>query len=165
MACGALTQANNAVHEGIDTCLLDLLEAITALDMGAVPALWRALVERLEGHATWEEANTFPRYAALPDHPRGGGPALFEADHASLRKVTGAAAEAIEIIAAARTNQRRVMITQLGSILRLRSVLEHHSLREERFLYPRLDEVLPKAEGRALADALRAAHPCGRSPA
>jgi len=142
------------VHEAIDTTLLDVLEAVTALDLPAMRTSWDRFVDLLEAHATYEEEAVFPRYAALPDHPRGGGPELFEADHASLRKVALAAKEALDTISAAGPDSRRVMITQLGPLVRLGNVLEHHTLREERFLYPRLDTTLGAEDIHTLVEGI-----------
>lgn len=143
---GPLTEANTHVHDGIDGALLDVLEAITALDHAAMQTGWTRFMTLLEAHAEFEEAEVFPRYAALDDHPRGGGPELFEADHTSFRKVAAAAQEALDTILAAGPGSRRLMVTRLGPFIRLGNVLEHHTLREERFLYPRLDVTLRAPE-------------------
>ena len=163
--CGPLTTANARLHDAIDEALLDVMEAVTALDGAAMRTRWSRFIALLEAHAEHEEVEVFPRYAALDDHPRGGGPDLFVADHVSLRKVTAAAAEAIDAIHAAGPQARRVMVTRLGPLVRLGNVLEHHTLREERFLYPRLDETLCTQDVEVLARGIREtpSSPPGRS--
>ena len=158
-----LTAANTRVHEEIDDALVGFLEGITALDETAAKAAWDRFVIALESHAQFEEATIFPRYAALGPHPRGQGIELFEADHTSLEKVVRGALEAIATIEAAHVDKRRVMITQLNALLRVRSILEHHTLREERFLYPTLEASLAEGERDAMVEALRAARPSDRS--
>ena len=158
-----LTAANTRVHEEIDDALVCFLEGITALDEPAAKAAWDRFVAALESHAHFEETSIFPKYAALGPHPRGQGIELFEADHTSLEKVVRGAIEAMATIQAAREDKRRVMITQLSALLRVRSILEHHTLREERFLYPTLEASLTEVERNAMVEALTAARPSGRS--
>jgi hemerythrin-like domain-containing protein len=161
---GPLTAANALVHEAIDDALLGFLEGITALDERAATAAWDRFIEALERHARFEEAEIFPRYALLGPHPRGQGLDLFEADHVSLDKVVRAALKAIATIQSAEAHKRRAMITQLGPLLRVRNILEHHTLREERFLYPTLEASLSEASVRDLVTALNAAaHSSDRS--
>ena len=161
--CGALAQANALAHEEIDAALLDMLEGITALDLPRAESAWDRFVRAFDAHTEVEEALVFTRYAALGPHPRGETMALFEADHASLRKVQRAALDAMRTMRESPEETRRVMVTQLGPLLRVRSVLEHHTLREERFLYPRLEAALSAQEEATLAAALKAARPSDRS--
>ena len=159
----ALATANAGAHSAIDDALLDLLEAVTAMDVALMTATWSRFEGLLEAHAVYEEAEIFPRYAALGPHPRGAGPELFDADHVSLRKVTRAAIEALDAIKS--SESRRVMVTRLGPLIRIKNILEHHTLREERFLYPRLDEALDSDTIKVLSRGITASAsgPCDRS--
>ena len=160
---GVLTTANARVHEEIEDALLSFLEGITALDDAHATAAWDRFLAAFERHARFEEAEIFPRYEDLGPRPRGQGLELFEADHVSLNKVIRAAVSAIAMIREATTDKRRVMITQLGALLRVRNILEHHTLREERFLYPALEASLPHSAQATLATALTGARPSDRS--
>lgn len=152
-----LTSLNDALHADLEQGLLRTLEALTALDMAAVEAGWSRFVAALEAHKCAEDAAVFPRYAQLGPFERGGSPELLDADHRSIDKVLGACHEALaEVRAAPEPARRRAMVEHLGRFVRLRSVLEHHGLREQRLCYPRLDEALPAAERQALADLLSA---------
>lgn len=157
-----LTGANALVHEEIDEALLDVLEGITALDDDAAEAAWDRFVLALQAHTRFEEAEIFTRYASLGPHPRGEGLELFEADHISLDKVVRAGVNALAAIRAAETHKRRVMIAHLGPLLRVRNVLEHHTLREERLLYPTLEASLRDEAAETLSAALKAARPSDR---
>jgi hemerythrin-like domain-containing protein len=96
------------------------------------------------------------RYAALEDHPRGAAPPLFEADHVSHAKVMSSCEEALEQLDEEGPDLRRRVVLILPLFFRLKNVLEHHTLREQRFLYPRLDAELSEEE---LAAAVRALSP------
>jgi hypothetical protein len=81
----------------------------------------------------------------------------------SLDKVVRAGVDALAAIRAAETHKRRVMIAHLGPLLRVRNVLEHHTLREERLLYPTLEASLRGEAADTLSAALKAARPSDRS--
>jgi len=153
-----LTAANTRVHGEIDEALLRVLEAATALDADGLRESWSRFVSLHEVHVAFEEGEVFPLYAGLDAHPRGGGPDLFVADHVSLGKVAAAAADALGAILDAGAGRlgRRVMVKHLGPLIRLRNVLEHHTLREERFLYPRLEATLGAEEIAALVEGITA---------
>lgn len=149
----SLVALNRRVHAGLDEHLLAFLEAITALDIGRGHDEFHRFAAGLRRHAAEEDSVVVPAYAALGDHPRGGGPELFTADHDTLRKVLGQCEVALGQLGDAPT--RREMVLSLPTLLRLRSVLEHHDSREERFLYVRLDESLDAAAAEPLVQALR----------
>ncbi len=144
---------NRRVHAGLEELLMRALEALTALDLAAARTEFARFAGALRLHARLEDEVVVPAYAALGDHPRGGGPELFNADHLSLRKVLDQCE--VELDALGPTPGRRAMVRALPTLLRARSVLEHHDLREERFLYVRLDAELTRPAAAALRDALQ----------
>ena len=160
---GPLVEENQRAHDAIEDALLDVLESVTALKMTSALERWARFLDRLDAHIAFEEREIFPAYAELSDHPRGGGPELFDGDHVTLRKVIAACRTALEEITDTVTDQRRLMVTRLGPLLRLRNVLEHHDLREQRFLYPRLETHLDAETCSKLTDGLRASNRLGQS--
>ena len=151
---GPLTRANAQIHEAHDEALLVVIEQLTSLEIDAARAGFRQLHDDMAEHLRREEAEGHRRYALLGDHPRGAGPELFEADHVSQDKVTATCLDAIERLDVTSTALRRQGVLALPLFYRLRNVLEHHTLREQRFLYPRLDEVLGEEAASAMATSL-----------
>ena len=62
--------------------------------------------------------------------------------------------EALAALDPGDSSLRREVVLILPLFYRLRNVLEHHTLREQRFLYPRLDDELETSELERLVDAL-----------
>ena len=160
---GQLSDVNQAVHARHDSLLVEVLKCITALDLGQAQGRWATFCEALEAHATFEEEVIFPLYEDLGPRPRGAGLELFRADHVSFRKVIDACRETLSELSEMQSGSddlRGEMVIRLKPFLRLRSVLEHHSLREQLHLYPALEAALPSAEAqrlRSLMERLEAA--------
>ena len=128
---GQLSHANQTAHARHDSLLLEVLKCITALDLGQAQTRWGSFCEALEAHAAFEEEVIFPLYAGLGSRPRGAGLELFEADHTSFRKVINACHETLRELRAIQRGSddlRGEMVIRLKPFLRLRGVLEHHSL-------------------------------------
>lgn len=143
---GPLTQANEAIHERQEEALLSVIERLTALDFTGARVEFTRLTEEMVAHLAVEDETTHRRYAALTNHPRGAAPELFDADHVSHAKVISACEEALAGLTEGGPDGRREMVLVLPLFFRLRNVLEHHTLREQRFLYPRLDAELDPEE-------------------
>ena len=152
--CGPLTQANAQIHDGHEEAILRLIEDLTELDIPGARRGLRSLSIDMKAHLAVEDASTHQVYGALTDHPRGAAPALFEADHVSHAKVMRACEEALAKVDGAAPDLRRQVVLILPLFYRLRSVLEHHTLREQRFLYPRLDAELSPGEIEVLVTEL-----------
>lgn len=145
-AKGSLSRLNGEIHERHEERLLGLIELLTQLDLTGARIELEALSRHMAAHLAVEDASTHPRYAALAEHPRGAAPGLFEADHVSHGKVMRSCEEALHALDGEASNLRRNVILILPLFFRLRNVLEHHTLREQRFLYPRLDAELSEEE-------------------
>jgi len=151
---GPLARTNAQIHEDHEETLLKLIELLTELDVSGARRALRGLSAEMSAHLSAEDASTHVRYGALAEHPRGAAPELFEADHVSQAKVMVTCEEALEQIDEQAADLRRRVVLILPLFFRLRNVLEHHTLREQRFLYPRLDAELPAEEREVLVRAL-----------
>ncbi len=155
-----LTETNARLHDALDAQAGAMLERLTALEIEALVRDWSTFRASLEAHAALEEAEVLPRYSALGPFERGASPQLVHADHLILKKTLRAGDDALEKLREAAVEQpdrlRSVMVTLLAPFLRLRGVLEHHTEREQRFVYPALDRALPATERRVLVAALAA---------
>ncbi len=151
---GLLAGTNAQAHEDYEESLLKLIELLTELDVSGARRALGVLAAEMGAHLSAEDASTHLRYGAFAEHPRGAAPELFEADHVSQTKVMASCEEALEQIDEQAADLRRRVVLILPFFYRLKNVLEHHTLREQRFLYPRLDAELPVEEREALVRAL-----------
>jgi len=158
---GVLTRTNATIHEAQEEALLRTVEALTRLDLGAARSLFDELCRAMDEHLVEEERESHRHYALLDEHPRGANPELFEADHVSLSKVITTCRESFDALETDSDGLRRRVVLALPLFYRLRSVLEHHTLREQRFLYPRLDTTLEDDELERLARRLLRTIPRG----
>ncbi len=151
-ALSKLNDLNTRIHAQLDEQLLATLEAATALELQHFEARWSAFEAALEEHKELEDREVFPLYAALEGpYPRGGSPELLAADHTSIEKALAPCRRAVaHLLATPAAHLRRELVLVLERFLRLRGILEHHTLREERFLYPALDASLDQERSAAL---------------
>jgi hypothetical protein len=152
----SLNDLNSRLHAELDERLLSALEALTALELPSFEERWAGFEAALEQHKGLEDREVFPLHAALPGpFPRGGSPELLAADHTSIEKALVSCRRAVaHLLATDAARLRREVVLVLERFLRLRGVLEHHTLREERFLYPALDESLDAERRSELLAAL-----------
>ena len=113
---------------------------------------WAAMAPHLRPGAQQQQPSAAA--AAALQQLQQPAPALFEADHVSHAKVMRACEEALAKVDGAAPDLRRQVVLILPLFYRLRSVLEHHTLREQRFLYPRLDAELSPGEIEVLVTEL-----------
>lgn len=158
-APGPLTLENRRQHEAHEELRLDFLEALIQLDLEGARAAFRALEEALTAHLELEEARVLPALARALDE-RGGEREVtdqhVEGDHKILRRTFARCEALLDRLAGEGEGQRRALVKELDTFLLLGRVLEHHTAREDRLVYPLLDDALSEAERAALLERLRA---------
>ena len=81
---------------------------------------------------------------------------ILDGEHRMLERLASRAVEVVDsLMGAPEGDLRRQVVLHLHEFLRLRAVLEHHTLRETTLVYPVLDEALTDDERRAMMSALR----------
>ncbi|MGM0578666.1 MAG: hemerythrin domain-containing protein [Myxococcota bacterium] len=162
-----LARLNERLHAAMEDDLLRVLEALTALDLDGASRGFEAVARALDAHAAAEDAHALPLYAGLGPFPRGADPKVFHGDHLVILRSIRACRRQLEAWQRRTFPEhcwgeggldRRSMILGLDPFMRLRHVLEHHGLREERHLYPALDDALSAEDRARLGEALRAAY-------
>jgi hypothetical protein len=99
----------------------------------------------LEIHILDEEELLLPIYTSRVDAPQGGSPEIFFNEHRKIREyVQLFKAEFANLFAA--TDLDRAIIFLLDSETTFKRLMVHHDRREEKFLYPLLDEVTTDSE-------------------
>jgi hypothetical protein len=158
----SLEQINEREHALQEEDLLRLYEAVTDLAFDDASVAWSRFRRRLQAHMAFEEEHTLP---AL-------GPALAAAkseertvehvdgDHRILERTVRKIDAALDRLCDEPPSRRR-MVLELDNLLLIRRVLEHHTAREQRFVYPLLDEQLEAEELARFKDAFEAASRAG----
>jgi len=155
-----LTTLNGRIHDLLDEWLVGAIEALTALDMASAQRAWNCVVWHIEAHHSAEDELILCHYEDqdIEDYPEGGLPELFQAEHKRLRELMDQCKLELDRIEQAPPHkQRRCMVERLEVFMRVRRLLEHHGLREQTHLYPRLDAKLSREEREFIAEELEAA--------
>lgn len=115
------------------------LEAVTALQLEDARHLWRRFQESLVAHLAFEDEVVLPLLQShladedkRPDHMAG--------DHVIVGRALARSENALTALAAA--PDRRQLVTLLDDFLWIGRVLEHHTARELRQIYPALESAL-----------------------
>jgi hypothetical protein len=174
-----LVEENQRIHKIIEEKYLVFLEDLTRCDIDAAQNALADFRDALFLHMKTEEALVCPAFQKLGIH---GGKRILEqvdGDHTILlrtlakvdrwlaEKMSGRSGEgetaplAQEEREPAADRLRRSMVLALDSCVRVRSVFEHHTLREERDFYSHLDEVAEVSTRERITQALRADFPPG----
>lgn len=151
-----LTERNRHIHEAHEAIYVRFLEALTALHLEEACALFEDYSTSLLRHLETEDRLVLPvfqeAHAAAGD-TRDPIPAHVEGDHKILRRSLAKAAAALAALQE-RPSLRREMVLALETFLLMRRVQEHHDAREQRWVYPLLDEQLDEERCAQLYDAL-----------
>jgi len=139
----SLVDANRAIHARLDETYTDVVASLFQSDLTTAKSHLARFVDALHAHLAVEDAHVLPRFAALgpvDDDPH----ALrkIEGDHVILSRALSSVVEALAAANARDPAWPRAMVAHIDALARLKGVLEHHSLREDRDLYPRLDALL-----------------------
>lgn len=153
---GPLTQTNATIHEGLDALLLQGMDALTAMRLQEAYALFETLRQSLQRHAATEDDRVLPKYERIGEFPRGASLEILVGEHGTLERLAQRAVEIADTLRRAAEGSRREMVLHLHEFLRLRAVLEHHTIRETTLMYPVLDRNLAIDESKALEAALTA---------
>jgi hypothetical protein len=156
---GVLARANERAHLHLEQLWLDMMEAVLTVHYPAAHQALDVLEQAIAAHAAVEEEDAFgPFETWLRAQAATGGPEdktdqHLRGDHVILERAVGGARRQLEALEEQGAPLREVA-SVLEPFVRLQSVLDHHTTREQRLLYPVLDARLPPAQATALASAL-----------
>ena len=156
---GKLVSANARAHLQLEQLWLDMMEALLSAHYTPASAALDVLEEAIAAHAAVEEGSAFTSFETwLATQPPTGNKEdktdqHLRGDHVILERAVAGARRQLQALAKAQAPLREVA-SVLEPFVRLQSVLEHHTAREQRFLYPVLDQELSAAQAAALATAL-----------
>ena len=127
-------------------------EALVGLEIARAQEALAAYRAALLEHMAFEEKQILPIYEKLP-RIRGSGVEFFTGEHEKIRALLDAVRAIVEPLRADDPGVRARVVAAFDRSAVLKSLLEHHDLREGQLLYPRLAETLTPDEARALNQA------------
>jgi hemerythrin-like domain-containing protein len=108
----------------------DLDLALTALD---------EFTNKLEGHIDFEERRLLPLYADKVAEAPGATLELFQAEHRKLRESVRTLVRETKLLRSS-SDLPGAILRLLDDEVAFKGLLHHHAAREQRQLFPRLDE-------------------------
>ena len=119
--------------------------ALLARDVSAAVATINTFENRLKWHIGFEEEVLLPLYKAKAGEVEGGTLPIFQAEHrklhesaATLTRHTAGLHDAPDMLGA--------ILNLLDEEALFKGLLNHHALREQKLLFPRLDAVTSETE-------------------
>lgn len=150
------------LHQAIEVLLVEHRLALMQVDLSAARSTWTAFSARLRHHLATEDELVGPRYRSRPPAdgwPRGAAPEIFDNEHAKILSRLETLEAGLEDLTSASPSVGGLRVRCLSLLDRqkvLQDILEHHDLRERRFVYPHLEAVLPQEEKAGIIRALMA---------
>lgn len=153
---GNLTERNREIHKRQDDLLLDTYEACTRLKFKTAQRLLGDFEADLFAHMHYEETKVFIHYENdKSQDPKDLLVKQCEGDHKILKRSLASAKALLEKLEKTdETRKRRELVANFDELLRVRRVLEHHTARECRDLYPRLEIVVDLSEQKHMVESL-----------
>jgi len=139
----SLAKEHEHLNELFDGHQRGLLEGNVDLALSALATFGG----ELERHLEFEEHRVLPLYADLGAETPGGTLALFQAEHAKLREAVERLTRRTEELYGAR-DIKGAIVALLDDEAMFKGLFHHHVGREEKLLFPRLDERTTEEERR-----------------
>ncbi|MCO4773613.1 MAG: hemerythrin domain-containing protein [Deltaproteobacteria bacterium] len=140
-----LFEANAAAHEVLEGLLMEVLGAAVDGEIGRARAHMAQLREAFETHLAVEEARTLPLLRDL------GGPlvklaVIIDGDHRIVDRSLNAVSALLEDVGDDGPAARAAVLGKIEVFSKLKTVLEHHGVREQEDVYTPLDHRFPELE-------------------
>ena len=137
------------LHRRLDGVFFEHQRALLRLDLERASLLLEEYEAGLLAHIRDEEELMLPLYRARVRAPVGGAPEIFQGEHEKLRQFLALFKEEIPRIRKMDDVERGVLFL-IDSQHIFKRLLGHHDTREEKMLYPLLDDVTTEAERQEL---------------
>ncbi len=136
-------------HRVLDELFLSHQEAIVGLDLEEAASCLLAYQAALLPHLRAEDELLVPLYAARVPRVRGAPPELFTGEHERMMEALARFHSRIAELRQGPFTRRRALAL-IDEEHTFKHLAEHHHLREEQYLYPKLDEATSVDERKAL---------------
>jgi hemerythrin-like domain-containing protein len=144
-----------ALHRELEELFLQHQEALISLDLPRAREGLERYLELLRMHMAAEEELLLPELPRA-GRIRGASLELFTGEHQRMRELLARCREGLHALRPEDPGVRRSVLLLLDTQGTYKHLEHHHSLREETFLFPALDQVLSAEERRALLAAFYA---------
>ena len=126
-------------HEELERLFDGHQRALLASDIGGAVAALTKFQSALEKHVDFEERRLLPLYADKAAETAGGTLEIFQAEHRKLRESVHSFLQKTELLYTSH-DLPGAILKLLTEETTFKSLFEHHAIREQRQLFPRLDE-------------------------
>jgi len=126
-------------HEELERLFDQHQRALLASDIGAAVATLTSYQTALEQHVDFEERRLLPLYADKAAETAGGTLEIFQAEHRKLRESLHLLIQKTELLYTSHDISGAIL-QLLTEETAFKGLFEHHAIREQRQLFPRLDE-------------------------
>jgi regulator of cell morphogenesis and NO signaling len=150
------------VHTRLDDLFLEHQRALLRLDLMAGLAALEAYELELFAHMMDEEQLMLPLYRERVEPPLGGAAEIFFGEHDKLRQYVALFNDAIKRLQRSDDLEKDV-IWLLDSQTTFKRLHVHHDTREQKMLYPLLDEVTTDEERRKVIATMQLPPPISKS--
>lgn len=113
--------------------------ALLASDIGAAVAALTEFQSQLQAHIDFEERRLLPLYADTQAETAGGTLEIFQAEHRKLREGVHALIQKTELLYTSH-DLSGAILQLLSDETSFKGLFQHHAVREQSQLFPRLDE-------------------------
>ena len=128
-------------HQHVERLMSRHQEALVGFDLAEARRLFDQLRCQTIEHMQFEELELLPAYAEHGQWERGGRPELFRAEHHQIYLMINHLTRILDDLDSPDHLTRRAVIDLLDAEKAFKGVLEHHSLRENTYLYPALNRI------------------------
>ena len=151
------------LHQALELFLVRHRLALMRADVSQAVSTWSDFARRLRNHFRVEDRTVMPVYRAYPPDgswARGAHPDIVDNEHQKIEAKLQAIETGLVALAKEEQNehQRVRCLYWLDRQKVLQDVLEHHDLRERRFVYPHLAAVVETQQRVQISRALLEAH-------
>ena len=133
------------LHRGLDDLFLEHQRALLRLDLQRASVVLDQYERDLLAHIRDEENLMMPLYRQRATAPTGGAPEIFAGEHDKLRQFLDLFRAELHKLNGIEDLERGVLFL-IDSQHLFKRLLVHHDTREQKMLYPLLDEVTTEAE-------------------
>jgi len=137
-------------HRELSELLVQHQIALTELDLDRALRLLAQFDREIRAHAAWEDKELLPIYEKRAEPTHVGDPAILRAEHHKIEGHLDLFRARVQQLDPDDPDLRRRVIAVIDDQRIFKQVLKHHAEREEKTLYPILDDLCTEEERRRI---------------
>lgn len=127
-------------HERLDKIFEQFKASINSESLDEAKLLWGDFNQGLRAHISWEEDHLFPLFEQHTGAVDTGPTAVMRREHAAIEV----------LLSVLKENLDKRDVDLLGRCHELEALLKQHNIKEERVLYPAIDDLCSDVEIKTL---------------